>query len=409
MLYRLASQLYYLAIRLAAIAGKPKAKQWVAGREGLLEEIESLSWGHGEYLWFHCASLGEFEQGRPLIERIKQENPAEKILITFFSPSGYEVRKNYSGANTVLYLPADTHSNAERFLNAIKPKAALFVKYEFWEGYLNALHHRQIPIFLVSGIFRPQQPFFRFGRIKPLSYFTRFFVQNDTSVQLLQKAGFSNVEKTGDTRFDRVADLAQSLTKLKVVEEFTNGNKLFIAGSTWPADEKAIAALIMTAPENWKFVIAPHEVSENRIAEIEQLFGKSNTVRYTAGVLQNSKAPILILDTIGVLAIAYRYAQVSYVGGGFSAGIHNLLEAAVYGHPVLFGPNHHRFAEAYDLQTIKAGFAVGGADDLVDIFSRLNNNGALYTTAATQARLYVLKNTGATQKIYNHLKQLGLV
>lgn len=408
MLYRLGTRLYYLAIRLAAMAGGYKAKQWIAGRVGLLEEIESINWGHNEYLWFHCASLGEFEQGRPLIEKIKQENPAEKILVTFFSPSGYEVRKNYTGANKVLYLPADTNTNVERFINAVKPKAALFVKYEFWEGYLAALSEKKIPTFLVSGIFRHQQPFFRFGRTKPLSYFSHFFVQNNASVQLLKKAGFLNVDQTGDTRFDRVADLAQTLTKLKVIEEFANGNKLFIAGSTWPTDEKALAALIMTAPKNWKFIIAPHDVNENRIAEIEQLFGKGNTMRYTAGGTQNN-APILILDTIGLLSIAYRYAQISYVGGGFNSGIHNLLEAAVYGHPVLFGPNHARFAEAADLQTVKAGFTVDGADELIDIFSRLNNNGVLYTTASTQARLYVLKNTGATQKIYNHLKQLGLV
>jgi 3-deoxy-D-manno-octulosonic-acid transferase len=410
MLYNIGIRLYVVAIKLAALFGNAKAALWVQGRKGLLQQIEAFDWGIKQYIWVHCASLGEFEQGRPLIEKIKQENPAQKILLTFFSPSGYEVRKNYTGADKVLYLPADLASNAARFVAAINPKIALFVKYEFWEGYLFALQSTNTPTFLVSGIFRANQYFFKYKRLMPLRVFNYFFVQNAESLSILNNHGFTNAEITGDTRFDRVSDVAQSLSKLAIIEEFANGNKLFIAGSTWPEDEKKIATLIATNPTGYKFIIAPHDVNHSRITELKDRFANYNLAFYTQGKTESlANASILIIDTVGVLSVAYRYAHISYVGGGFNSGIHNLLEAAVYGHPVLFGPKHQKFAEALDLIKAKAGFSINNATDLEQVFNLLNTDATAYNTATTNSRRYVLENTGATNKIYNHLKAQGLV
>ena len=410
MLYRLGTQLYVLAINLAALFGNAKARLWVKGRKGLLLQIEAFDWGNKQYIWVHCASLGEFEQGRPLIEKIKQENPAQKILLTFFSPSGYEVRKNYTGADKVLYLPPDLASNAARFVAAVKPKLALFVKYEFWEGYLSALQSTNTPTFLVSGIFRANQYFFKYKRLMPLKVFSHFFVQNAESIAILNRHGFTNADITGDTRFDRVSDVAQSLSKLAIIEEFANGNKLFIAGSTWPEDEKKIATLIATNPTGYKFIIAPHDVNHARITELKDRFINNKTSFYTQGKTEAlADAQILIIDTVGVLSIAYRYAHISYVGGGFNSGIHNILEAAVYGHPVIFGPKHQKFAEATALINAKAGFSINNTADLIQVFNLLNTDTVAYNTATTNSRRYVLENTGATNKIYNHLKAQGLV
>lgn len=410
MLYRLSTQLYLAAIKLAAVFGLPKAKLWLSGRKGIWAAIEAINWGTGDYIWVHCASLGEFEQGRPLIEKIKQENPAQKILLTFFSPSGYEVRKNYTGVNHVFYLPADAGNNAQRFVNTIKPKAALFVKYEFWEGYLAQLQAHNTPIFLVSGMFRPGQYFFRFNYLKPLRFFSHFYVQDAASKALLAKHNFNNVTITGDTRFDRVADIAQSLAKLAIVEEFANGNKLFIAGSTWFCDEMRIAKLIKTAPAGWKFIIVPHEIGVEHFKKTEPLYKGLQVAHYTKGKEQNlASAQVLVVDVVGVLSILYRYAHVSYIGGGFTTGIHNLLEAAVYGHPVVFGPKHQKFAEAHALINAQAGFSIANEAALINVFNTLNTNTPAYNTAATNARRYVLENTGATNKIYNHLKAQALV
>jgi 3-deoxy-D-manno-octulosonic-acid transferase len=410
MLYRLGTQLYIFAIKLAAVFGNAKAKLWVNGRKGLLQQIEAIDWGNREYIWVHCASLGEFEQGRPLIEKIKQENPQQKILLTFFSPSGYEVRKNYSGANYVFYLPADLQDNAARFVAAIKPKTALFIKYEFWEGYLSALQSTNTPTFLVSAIFRANQYFFKYKRLMPLRVFSYFFVQNQESNSLLHQHGFKNAEITGDTRFDRVSDVAQSLSKLAIVEEFANGNKLFIAGSTWYCDEIKIVELIKKAPQGWKFIIVPHEVGFAHFKKTEPMYKGLKVVHYSKGKEQDlASAQVLIIDTVGTLSIAYRYAHISYVGGGFNSGIHNVLEAAVYGHPVIFGPKHQKFAEALDLLKLHAAFSIANAGDLQHIFNNLNTDSRLYMLAGSASRKYVLENTGATDKIYNHLKAQGLV
>ncbi|UPT67914.1 MAG: 3-deoxy-D-manno-octulosonic acid transferase [Sphingobacteriales bacterium JAD_PAG50586_3] len=410
MLYRLGTQLYILAIKLAAVFGNAKATLWVQGRKGLLEKIEAIDWGNREYIWVHCASLGEFEQGRPLIEKIKQENPQQKILLTFFSPSGYEVRKNYTGANYVFYLPADLQDNAARFVAAVKPKTALFVKYEFWEGYLSALQSTNTPTFLVSGIFRANQYFFKYKRLMPLRVFNYFFVQNQASKSILNAHGFANIDITGDTRFDRVSDVAQSLSKLAIVEEFANGNKLFIAGSTWYCDEIKIIELIKKAPQGWKFVIVPHEVGIAHFKKTEPMYRGVKVVHYSKGKEQDlAGAQVLIIDTVGTLSTAYRYAHISYVGGGFNNGIHNILEASVYGHPVLFGPKHQKFAEALELKKAHAAFSVNNAKELAGIFNLLNTDKSAYMVAATNSRRYVLENTGATNKIYNHLKAQGLV
>lgn len=410
MLYRLGNQLYVLAINLATLFGNAKARLWVKGRKGLLQQIESFDWGNKQYIWVHCASLGEFEQGRPLIEKIKQENPAQKILLTFFSPSGYEVRKNYTGADKVLYLPPDLAGNAARFVAAVKPKLALFVKYEFWEGYLFALQSTNTPTFLVSGIFRANQYFFKYKRLMPLKVFSHFFVQNAESITILNQHGFTNADITGDTRFDRVSDVAQSLSKLAIIEEFANGNKLFIAGSTWYCDEIKIIELIKKAPSGWKFIIVPHEVGLAHFKKTEPMYKGINVARYSKGKTADlAAAQVLVVDTVGVLSIAYRYAHISYVGGGFNSGIHNILEAAVYGHPVIFGPKHQKFAEATALINAKAGFSIKNAGDLQQVFNLLNSDTVAYNTATTNSRRYVLENTGATNKIYNHLKAQGLV
>lgn len=399
-----------LAINLAAMVGNAKAKLWVQGRKGLLDKIEAIDWGNRDYIWVHCASLGEFEQGRPLIEKIKQENPQQKILLTFFSPSGYEVRKNYPGVNYVFYLPADLQDNAACFVTAVKPKTALFVKYEFWEGYLTALQSTNTPTFLVSGIFRANQYFFKYKMLMPLRVFSCFFVQNAESASILNQHGFTNVEITGDTRFDRVSDVAQSLSKLAIIEEFANGNKLFIAGSTWYCDEVKIIELIKKAPPGWKFIIVPHEVGIAHFKKTEPMYKGLKVVRYSKGKEQDlAGAQVLVIDTVGTLSTAYRYAHISYVGGGFNSGIHNILEAAVYGHPVIFGPKHQKFTEAIELKKLTAAFSINNAQDLLSTFNLLNTNQGAYMAAAQNARRYVLENTGATNKIYNHLKAQGLV
>jgi len=399
-LYNLSIRFYQLLVFVAS-AFNTKAKLFYRGRVGIWEKLKKQVEPGSEIIWVHCSSLGEFEQGRPVIEAIKQKKPYAKILLTFFSPSGYEVRKNYSGADYIFYLPLDTRFNASRFINMVNPAMAIFIKYEFWFHYLNELKKKNIPTYLVSAIFRPDQVFFKsYGGWyrKFLNTFTYFFVQNQQSKDLLASIGYTNVMVTGDTRYDRVSRIAAEAKSIPIVENFASGQKVLVAGSSWPKDEDIILPLVAKFPD-LKLVVVPHEVTETHIKDI---IGKSPVpaVRFTkASPEEVRQAKILIVDTIGLLSSIYRYGHVAYVGGGFGAGIHNTLEAAVFGIPVIFGPNFQKFQEAKDLIARKAGFSIKTYDELVDLLNLLLFDKNIYQTSASEAKQMVNSGVGATQKI----------
>ena len=350
------------------------------------------------YVWFHAASLGEFEQGRPVIEQLKREKPETKILLTFFSPSGYEIRKNYAGADIVSYLPLDVPGNAWYFVNLVKPSKAIFIKYEFWPNYLLALQAENIPVVSISAIFRPEQVFFKdYGKWykKLLLTFQHIFVQDKFSKELLQAHGINNVTVAGDTRFDRVYDLYQQAKQLPLVEEFVKGaEKVIVAGSTWPKDEELLVQYLRLHPDV-KLIMAPHEVHNSHIAEISKLLD-GKFVRYSDATAENVKSTnCLVVDIIGILSSIYRYANVTYIGGGFGVGIHNTLEAAVYGLPVVFGTNYQKFREARELIAIGGAFSISNYVTLeaqFDLLLKDNNAGKI-------AGEYVKSNTGATEMI----------
>ena len=350
------------------------------------------------YVWFHAASLGEFEQGRPVIEQLKREKPETKILLTFFSPSGYEIRKNYAGADIVSYLPLDVPGNAWYFVNLVKPSKAIFIKYEFWPNYLLALQAENIPVVSISAIFRPEQVFFKdYGKWykKLLLTFQHIFVQDKFSKELLQAHGINNVTVAGDTRFDRVYDLYQQAKQLLLIEEFVKGaEKVIVAGSTWPKDEELLVQYLRLHPDV-KLIMAPHEVHNSHIAEISKLLD-GKFVRYSDATAENVKSTnCLVVDIIGILSSIYRYANVTYIGGGFGVGIHNTLEAAVYGLPVVFGTNYQKFREARELIAIGGAFSISNYVTLeaqFDLLLKDNNAGKI-------AGEYVKSNTGATEMI----------
>jgi len=350
------------------------------------------------YVWFHAASLGEFEQGRPVIEQLKREKPETKILLTFFSPSGYEIRKNYAGADIVSYLPLDVPGNAWYFVNLVKPSKAIFIKYEFWPNYLLALQAENIPVVSISAIFRPEQVFFKdYGKWykKLLLTFQHIFVQDKFSKELLQAHGINNVTVAGDTRFDRVYDLYQQAKQLPLIEEFVKGaEKVIVAGSTWPKDEELLVQYLRLHPDV-KLIMAPHEVHNSHIAEISKLLD-GKFVRYSDATAENVKSTnCLVVDIIGILSSIYRYANVTYIGGGFGVGIHNTLEAAVYGLPVVFGTNYQKFREARELIAIGGAFSISNYVTLeaqFDLLLKDNNAGKI-------AGEYVKSNTGATEMI----------
>lgn len=399
-LYNLSIRVYWVLVILAS-AFNTKAKQFYRGRKGIWERLKSQVEPNSEIIWVHCSSLGEFEQGRPVIEAIKQNKPNAKILLTFFSPSGYEVRKNYSGADYIFYLPLDTHSNARRFIKMVNPAMAIFIKYEFWYHYLDELKKKNIPTYLVSAIFRPDQIFFKpYGSWyrKFLQAFTYFFVQNQQSKELLASIGFSNVVVTGDTRFDRVVRVAADAKSIPIVESFVGNHKVLVAGSTWPKDEDVLLPLINKFPE-LKVVIVPHEVTESHVNDILSK-APVRAVRFTNTNTDDVKqAGILVVDTIGLLSSIYRYGYIAYIGGGFGVGIHNTLEAAAYGIPVIFGPNYQKFQEAKDLIACKAGFSIKTSDELSDLLNLLLFDKNFYQASASQAKKIVNSGVGATQKI----------
>jgi 3-deoxy-D-manno-octulosonic-acid transferase len=350
-------------------------------------------------VWIHCASLGEFEQGRPVIEALKIRMPELKIVLTFFSPSGFEIRKNYPVADCISYLPADTPANASKFIKIVNPEFVIFVKYEFWNNYISNLYDKDIPVYLVSGIFRPGQHFFKwygsFFRIM-LKKFTRIFVQDKLSFDLLSRIGIENISLAGDTRFDRVVQITSAARDIPQLEKFRGTEKLFLAGSSWKQDEEIIAQYINRFPVRMKWVFAPHEIDKQNIDRLEKLFTAS-CARFSEFDETKVNARVLIIDNIGMLSSAYKYAYIAAVGGGFGKGIHNILEPACWGIPVIFGPNHGKFREAVDL--IRAGGARSFAsyNDFEMILDGWLADSKLYSAAAAVAGDYVKNNTGATE------------
>ena len=378
-----------------------KVKRMWKGEHRTLPLLREKVDPEAKYIWFHAASLGEFEQGRPLIESIRRLHPEYKILLTFFSPSGYEVRKDYQGADIVCYLPLDTVRNARRFLRTVRPVMAFFIKYEFWYNYLHILRHRGVPTYSVSSIFRPGQIFFRwYGHqyTKVLGCFTKFFVQNEQSRQLLSTIGVQQVEVVGDTRFDRVLQIKATSKHLPIVEAFSKGHPVFVAGSSWEPDEDIFVEYFNAHPE-WRIIIAPHVVNEDRL---QKLLGrlKRYTVCYTVTTPEEAaKAECLIINCYGLLSSVYHYGQVAYVGGGFGVGIHNVLEAGVWNMPVIFGPNNQRFQEARGLIKAGGGFEIRDYTSFAALMDRFHAYPDELQSAGKKAGDFVKSGTGATEMI----------
>ena len=397
LLYNIGIQFFGLVVRIFSLFNN-KAALFVNGRKNIFEKISAQLDPDVAYIWFHFASLGEFEQGRPVLEALKAKYPQKKIVITFFSPSGYEIRKNYNLADGIFYLPLDTPSNARKIVSLFKPELAILTKYEYWYHYFQALNQQHIPIFVISGIFRPKQIFFKwyggFNR-KILNFVNHFFVQNKESQALLRSININNVSISGDTRFDRVAQNAATPKAIPFIEKFCAEARVFIAGSTWPADEQLLSKLIHSKPD-WKFIIAPHEIDQPHIQEIIKLIPKA--IKYSENAADPQKHQVLVIDNIGLLSSIYRYAKVAYIGGGFGAGIHNTLEAAAFGIPVIFGPKYHKFQEAKDLIEVGAGVSISNFDELDNAFNNL-----AYCDSGQKAKAYVGSNVGSTDQILKHI------
>ncbi len=405
-MYELAINIYIFLIRLVAFFGNSKAKKWLEGRKNVFRKIQSAVPKNAPVIWVHCSSLGEFEQGRPVIEAIKSKYSGYKILLTFFSPSGYEVRKNYQGADYVFYLPADTRKNAGKFVQLLNIKLAIFVKYEFWKNYLKVLNRNNVPVILISAIFRPNQLFFRwYGKsyAKVLNYISYFFVQNEESAQLLKSLGINNVTVAGDTRLDRVYEIYKSGETDKKVAKFASGSEesLIVAGSTWEKDEEILTRYINSSA-GMRMIIAPHEVHSEHIRKLINMLN----VPYSIYTKEESSGKVLLIDTIGILNKAYRHAKIAYVGGGFGAGIHNILEAAVYGIPVIFGPNYKKFKEAHDLIDAGAAYSVSSYQEFTKVVEHLLSDSSFYNRSALAARKYVEESRGATVKIMNLISKI---
>ena len=418
-LYNLFLLLYSCGIRVASL-WNPKAKKWLDGRKNIFATINGQqTTAYGQPIWMHCASLGEFEQGRPLLEELKKEHPGQKIVLTFFSPSGYEVMKDYKGADHIFYLPIDSKENAKNFLDAINPSLVFWVKYEYWFYYLTEIKQRNIPAMLVSGIFRKNQPFFKwYGAIWKimLESFTHFFVQNKESKRLLATLGFNeNVILNGDTRFDRVLEIAEHFTPVAGIEKFCGNSPVIVAGSTWEEDEIELLHFV-NVHQHIKFIIAPHEIDKNNLKDVKDEF--PNSIFYSDLIAQESNSNdqhsipnVLIIDNIGMLSRLYNYATVSYVGGGYGAdGVHNVLEAAVYGKPVVFGPVYEKFNEATGLVQAGGGISVdGGPVKLETILNTLLTDEAERKRRGEAAKQFVYENAGASKKIIQFIQEKRLL
>ncbi len=407
-LYNIFITLYTFSIKIAANFNE-KAKLWLSGRKNVLLLLKNSGIDKESVIWIHCASLGEFEQGRPIIEKLNIEYPDHKILLTFFSPSGYEVRKNYEGADYIFYLPADTVKNAKEFVSIVRPQLVVFIKYEFWYNYINEIYNQKIPIIFASVIFRPNQLFFRWWGIwfaKQLNKISYIFVQNEDSVKLLDSININHAEVSGDTRFDRVLQVSMEEFSFPIVEEFKGNSKLIIGGSTWQPGEKILYDALKNATNTFKIVVAPHMINKEHIEEIVSRFSEYKPILYSnadRGMLTESN--VLIIDSIGMLSQIYRYADIAYVGGGFGVGIHNLLEVSTFGVPVIYGPNYKRFREAIELKELGGGFTVSDTNSFQKISNRLMSDKAFYNESSLVAKNYVVKNAGATQLIVNKVKE----
>jgi 3-deoxy-D-manno-octulosonic-acid transferase len=401
LIYDLGIRAYYLAI-LVSSPFNPKARSWLRGRKNLVKSISREVDPSGPVTWFHCSSLGEFEQGRPVIEKIRRERPGVKILLTFYSPSGYEVRKNYPEADHIFYMPLDTRRNAAKFFGSVNVEMAFFVKYEFWYHFLRGLQIRDIPTYLISGIFRKEQVFFRWyggWYRKMLRMFDHLFVQQEESIGLLMSIGVYHASVSGDTRFDRVFDIAQKIKPDDVFRRFCGDAHVVVAGSTWPADEEILVRYINESGRNCKWIIAPHEIHEPGVRRLIEGIGLE-AVRYTS---LKGKIPentmVVIIDTIGLLSSLYQYAHITYIGGGFGRGIHNTLEAAVFSKPVIFGPNYTKFQEAADLVDLGAAFPVSGYQNFKTVLNRLMDSPEMLTTSGRASGTYVKSMLGASSEI----------
>lgn len=419
MIYNIVIYFVLWGIAIASLFNEKVRKMWHGEREAfkiLKQKVDP----NAKYIWFHAASLGEFEQGRPLMERIRKEYPQYKILLTFYSPSGYEVRKNYEGADIICYMPVDTRLNAIRFLRLVRPVMAFFIKYEFWSNFLHILKHRNIPTYSVSSIFREDQVFFKwYGRSYAgvLKCFTRFFVQNEESKRLLEGIGITAVDVVGDTRFDRVLQIKEAAKQLPICEAFRTGVassqsadvphhdfKVFVAGSSWPPDEN-IFIPFFNEHKDWRLLIAPHVIAEEHLKLILSLIKGKKVVRYTQTTPEEAaEADVLIIDCFGLLSSMYNYGDVAYIGGGFGVGIHNTLEAAVWNMPVIFGPNNKKFQEAQGLLKSGGGFEISTYEDFSGLMSSLMNDETFLKQAGDKAGAFVAHLAGATDKVLASVK-----
>ena len=419
MIYNIVIYFVLWGIAIASLFNEKVRKMWRGEREAfkiLKQKVDP----NAKYIWFHAASLGEFEQGRPLMERIRKDYPQYKILLTFYSPSGYEVRKNYEGADIICYMPVDTRLNAIRFLRLVRPVMAFFIKYEFWSNFLHILKHRNIPTYSVSSIFREDQVFFKwYGRSYAgvLKCFTRFFVQNEESKRLLEGIGITAVDVVGDTRFDRVLQIKEAAKQLPICEAFRTGVassqsadvphhdfKVFVAGSSWPPDEN-IFIPFFNEHKDWRLLIAPHVIAEEHLKLILSLIKGKKVVRYTQTTPEEAAdADVLIIDCFGLLSSMYNYGDVAYIGGGFGVGIHNTLEAAVWNMPVIFGPNNKKFQEAQGLLKSGGGFEINTYEDFSGLMSSLMNDENFLKQAGDKAGAFVAHLAGATDKVLANVK-----
>ncbi len=404
--YTLAIRVFGLLIRVAA-PFKRAARLWVEGRRNWHKRLKADILNEENVVWFHAASLGEFEQGRPIIEKVREEYPDHPILLTFFSPSGYEVRKGFDKADFVHYLPLDTPENARNFLDAVRPKIAVFIRYEYWYNFLKTMFRRGIPVVMVSSIFRKEQIFFRpYGEWfrKALRRISRFFVQNEESLTLLDSIGVESMELSGDTRFDRVWDAAREHRDFPLVERFLAGRPCLMAGSTWPFDDQLLKEIVPSFPD-LKFVIVPHHVDEENIKRVVSLFG-GEVALYTRGEDQDlENLQVLVVDTIGMLTYLYRLADLTYIGDGFGAGIHSVMEPAAFGMPIFFGPNYHNFQEAVDLVERKSAFAVKDQQELVRGIRRFADDVQAREAVGQTCREYIQEKRGATDRVMMGLRK----
>lgn len=411
LLYSLVMVMFGLIVRIASVR-HAKASLWIQGRKSWRRNLRNIRDPNAEYIWVHCASLGEFEQGRPLIERIRNEHPDFRIVLSFYSPSGYEVRKNYDKVDYVCYMPLDTPSNARDFIQILKPRLSVFVKYEVWPNFFLELKKRKLPLVMIAASFRPEQRFFKwYGSVfrRALKACTKIFVQNENSLNLLESIGLDQGERSGDTRFDRVLEIAEMAQPIVLVEAFCSGRKVIVVGSSWEGEVKLCEEVLKGVDDSVCVVIAPHEVEAEKVNALLQRFG-DKAIAYSKAVLgELGQKQVLLIDNIGMLSRLYRYADIAIIGGGFGKGLHNCLEAAVYGVPLAFGPNHRNFIEAVEL--VQSGGAVSTASSKEGSILELSNavlnllgDETLRVKMGETCSNYVKSKAGATDQIMNYLK-----